>query len=80
MYGGENNTTLALSGYYEGSQDVNLSVSGAAAAGQWHHVAVVHDSELGELLLYVDGELERSDNLVRPESAAVDLDGRLRRT
>ncbi|MFW5692960.1 MAG: LamG domain-containing protein [Thermoguttaceae bacterium] len=71
LHGVENSTDLVLHSYFNSSQNVNLAVSGAAAPGEWRHVALVHDDDLGELLLYVDGTLAGTDDsfdLALPQS------------
>ncbi|MDZ7617186.1 MAG: LamG domain-containing protein [Patescibacteria group bacterium] len=72
LYGVEGSTNLALHSYYNDPQNVNLTVAGAATAGTWRHVALVHDSDAKALLLYVDGVLAGTDTtfaLALPQSS-----------
>ncbi len=63
--------------YFTNSTDIDLVVSNAAAAGTWHHVAVVFNrtnSNTGDITLYVDGAIGGTTNgftlgMPRPTSA-----------
>ncbi len=47
--------------HFPGPADIDLRVGGVDP-GAWHHLAVVHDTALAEMLLYVDGELAGLDD------------------
>lgn len=61
LFGPQNSDNLGLSNYYtpdggsSASHNIDLTVSDGAMTDVWNHVAVVHDAENGEMLLYLNG-------------------------
>ena len=49
--------------HFDGSTWKSVNGSTLVADGSWHHVAVTHDPASGEIVLYLDGEVDGNGNI-----------------